>query len=82
MKARTNRNNYDHNPYKDLFNPLNLRPIEVVIELMSKEKDLVLFKKLRYEKRLIYLDWFWTNAIDFETFKKLIKGDIILFNFI
>ena len=72
----------DINPYKKLYDGSKLRPLKVVnellaVELSSKKKDPVLIRYLQHEKRLIFLELFWNDEIDFEMFSKLIKGEAI-----
>ena len=67
----------EKNPYKKLYDFSKLRPLKEVNELLAIEKDPILLKKLRLEKRWIFLDLFWNNKIDFEMFLKLIKGEAI-----
>ncbi|MBA7694587.1 hypothetical protein ES703_103200 [subsurface metagenome] len=45
--------------------------------LLAVEKDPILLKQLRYEKRLIFLELFWNDEIDFEMFSNLIEGKVI-----
>lgn len=79
MKKRKKRKmmRIEINPYKKLYDGSRLRPLKEVDELLAVEKDPILLKKLRYEKRLIFLDLFWNDTIDFEMFSKLIKGEAI-----
>jgi len=67
----------ERNPYRKLVDGSRLRPFKEVESFLAVEKDPILLRKLRYERRLIFFEMYWNGEIDFEMFSKLIKGEVI-----
>ena len=56
------------------YDSSKLRSLEVVEKLIEENpRSKTLLKKLKHEKRLIIMEEFFTNKIDFKTFKKKIE---------
>ena len=52
---------------------MNKKELNKVEEKIKEEKNPDKLKELRYERRLVYLDMFWDNEINFKEFSELIN---------